>query len=205
LDEAAVFGGSALIEVRLYPADSQPATALSRPEQALGMIVRADIPRGQALVAHYLYPDPAARPLDPSPYPVSPPGYRLTQAYGDFSEVVAENIDRIRRPARLAAGDRVAIIATTPPGPILQSQARLLLSGALMAEVSAAALHFSLPTEQAPLLQDYLSTGFPLTLVIIGAGELSNEPPLITWDYLLSRFDYPLLIPDGADLSALGD
>lgn len=198
-------GDDALVIIAFYPANSLPEGALQNPSDLIGSILRTDIAAETPILSGYLFPIAATDAALPPPIAE---GQRVTRELGTYREFRYENLDQINMPARLAAGDAVDIIASTDVSNIFQDESHYLLTDVVVAERNASSITFSLLPEQIDPLSQFLSTGLTITLILKdpvqpAEADFNAGQNLVNWEYLLNRLDNPLIIPDGADFSAL--
>lgn len=198
-------GEGAIFGVAYYPPESLPFDALRDLSALSGYVTRVDLPREQPIIAAYLWPHPLYLPNETA-LPLRL-GLRTVREYGVYQEYRVENLAQLRYPTGLASGDRVAIMATTGLGDPLQDETRPLLPDVIIAQVSAEGVSFSLAETERRILQSFLSTGLGVTLLLHPQGAPSDfagfnaGSNLIQWDYLLERANYPVDLPEDADLS----
>jgi len=203
LTEELVLGEDAVLAVAFYPPDALPATALQSLEEAIGYVLRTDVPLENPIFRHFLFPHPAQHPFASAPYPIAPSGYRVAREYGVFREITLDQLERVRAPALLAAGDRVDLFFTTQVGGALQDESAVVVESLIVAQVSEAYITLSVSEEQQSALQALLPLDVPLTLVLRGRADL-DRIEAVNWDYLTTREFNPILVPDGANLSQVG-
>lgn len=211
LTEELVLGESPVVGLAFYPSASLPATAIQNLDELIGYRLRTDVPMENPLVRHYFFPDPILQPAAEAPFPIAPNGLRVVRDYTAYREVTFNELDRVLYPARLAAGDSVAIVITTTLGSPLQDETSFLLRSVVIAQLTEEAITFSVTETQQETLEAYLESGLPLTLVMRSPADadaelesFNNGTNLMNWGYLLNRDDDPLIIPDGADLTSVG-
>jgi hypothetical protein len=203
--EENVLGTDPVVGIVLYPASSLPATAIQNLEDVIGRVLRTDLEVENPLVEHYLFPHPAQLPNAEIPYPISPPGYYVVREYGTYVEYDLDDLERVARPVRLAAGDHIDIIGSTVLGDIFQDETRFVVEDVVIARLTKDTLTLSLTPQQRALFSPIWELGLPITLVLRTVGDPAppQNVPIINWDYLTQRDLNPLLIPEGADITDL--
>ncbi len=194
-----VSGEDALFTVVLYPA--APAGTVGSLADLPGWVTRVDIPREQPIARHFLFPHPADHPATTPPPPVAPVEARTVRAYGDYIEY------RYAQPAPpgLASGDRVDVFTSTALDNLQADETRVLLQDVVIAQAGPEAIVFSLTRDERDTLAAFIASEATLTLALAGPGAADYPDVPIHWEYLIMRVDNRLPVPDGADLSHLGD
>lgn len=197
-----------VVGIALYPASNIPATAITSLEDAVGKIARTDIPRESPIPGYFLIEDLRVNPNAERPFPVSPIDYRVTLPVGTYVEYALSDAD-VRYPLGLAAGDWVDVVFSTQSGNIVNEETTLLAQNVLISRIQIGEITLALPENET--VATLLSSGVSLTLLQRGALDdfsseiLVAEDNRITWDYLTSRPQNPLVIPPGVNLSEVGN
>ncbi|KAB2904870.1 MAG: hypothetical protein F9K27_07770 [Anaerolineae bacterium] len=201
LTEESVIGSSPVVGIALYPAAYVPAGAVQSLEEVVGKQVRLDVPFEQPISAYFLAPDLRQNPAAELPFPVSPPGYRVTQDRTDYVELVYDQPEKLRFPEEVAAGDTVMVITTTGLNDIWRDETQMLIPRVMVAQLTEDEIIFSAAPEDITRLNEYLGTGFPVTLAVYSPLDPAiPTSDLISWQVLTTRPVNPLVLPEGADV-----
>jgi hypothetical protein len=201
LTEESVIGSSPVVGIALYPADYVPAGAVQSLEDVVGKQVRLDVPLEQPISAYFLAPDLRKNPGAELPFPVSPPGYRVNLDRTAYVELIYDQPEKLRFPEGLAAGDTVMVITTTGLDDIWRDETQMLIPRVTVAQLTEDEIIFSAAPEDITRLNEYLGTGFPVTLPVYSPLDPSiPTPDLISWQVLTTRPVNPLVLPEGADV-----
>lgn len=199
LTEEMVGGENAAVGIAFYPVNAVPAGAIQRLEDVIGKVVRTDIPREMPMADFYLAPDIRQDATASLPYPVSPSGYQVIR---DRNTLSYDQPEKLRFSPGLAAGDEVSIVASTGINDIVRDETYVLIERAVIASLTPDEIVFSITQEETTLLNEFLSTGFQVTLIAFTPLDttVAAFTEIIQWEYLSTRIVNPMILPDGTDI-----